>query len=237
MAINPTPIMGTKGSETLRGTADNDTIFPIAGNDNVFAGTGIDTVVYTGLLASYRITVSPSKVVGVRGDTPVTTTDAGVTSTAIVPTLAILNEVERIRFDDKIYVLDTGVGSHAHQISTLYAAAGAPISDLQSVASWLRVADQLDSHSKLATAIINAYAPGVSDNDFVTFLYGSLTGGARISTQDLATFTSMIGTGKTFANQGEVFAAVASLPEVTSMAKVVSLVGTFQTINVSDYGI
>jgi hypothetical protein len=81
---------------------------------------------------------------------------------------------------------------------------------------------------ELAQQMIDAYAPGVSSNDLVAYLYQQLT--HQTATADVVqSYVDQIGPGKTFATQGDLLAYAANLTLNTD--GVASIVGTAQQLD------
>ena len=84
-------IYGLGGNDTINGAGGDDLIIGGLGNDVIDGGAGLDTAVFSGSITSYNITSSG-------GDTTLVGADGSDT----------IRNVERVRFDDGIFVLATG---------------------------------------------------------------------------------------------------------------------------------
>lgn len=132
----------TTGS-ILNGGDGDDTLYGGAGNDTLDGGSGVDTAVYVGILSQYTISTSN-----------------GVTTVGGLAGIDTLTNVERIQFDDQIYLL-----SQVTPGTTLTGTAGA---------------DMLNGTA--GNDVIN----GLAGNDVINGLAGddSISGGSGSDTID-----------------------------------------------------
>jgi hypothetical protein len=84
----------------------------------------------------------------------------------------------------------------------------------------------------LAQKMIDAYAPGISSPDLVSYLYQQLT--HQAPTADVVqSYVDQIGPGKTFATQGDLVAYAANLSLNTD--GIASIVGTVQQLDANAF--
>lgn len=246
MKVNPVWIYGTDTNDVVSGTIDDDTIFGmmggdilkgLGGNDTIDGGAGIDTVYFNGPRAEYTFERTATGVT-VHGFDKIATDNAdGTVAITLVPTTSVCTNVERLAFQDVLYATDTNVGGHVWQVGVLFTCAGITIPDMKTGAQWLMAADRLDNMGALAQEIINTYARGATNQQVVSFLYSKLTHGAVAPSFVVDQYAALIGPGKMFPTQGDLYAAAANLPTFTEAGTVLGLVGSVQQLNTADMGI
>lgn len=123
----------------------------------------------------------------------------------------------RVRLEDALYAFDTHAPSDnapagaVWQVAALHQAAFGLRPDSNTMSRWVAEADRLQSIDKLAQALIDHHAPGITTADLVMHLYNSLTGTAA-SVAEIAYFLDSVGPDKAFETQGALFAYAANLP-------------------------
>jgi hypothetical protein len=166
-------VTGTAGADQLAGSGANDLVSGLAGNDHLTGnggtdrldgGAGIDTAVLgtstAGVLAYSQ------------ADRAFSVTTAAGTQT--------LQNIERAQLPDGLFALDTWAGDDLHAAGDTWDAAAmwrlafGTFPDAHDLARWTAVADQ-SGPVGLAQAMIDTYAPGVTNANLVTFLYEQLT--------------------------------------------------------------
>jgi hypothetical protein len=174
-------VTGTAGADQLAGSAANDLVSGLAGNDRLTGnggtdrldgGAGIDTAVLatstTGVLAYSQ------------ADRAFTVTTAAGTQT--------LQNIERAQLSDGLFALDTWAGDDLHAAGNTWDAAAiwhlafGTFPDAHNLSRWTAVADQ-SGPVGLAQAMLDTYAPRVTNADLVTFLYEQLTHVAPAASQ------------------------------------------------------
>ena len=220
---NPTTTVdGTAGHDTLAGTSANETINGLAGNDTLSGGGGNDTL--DGGAGTDTATL------GVREQDLLSfDVSEGQTHIAIASGNLVLTGVERISLTDKLLVFDTNVGDPAWQACALLTAGFGATQGLQQLSLWAPEATVSVTMAQLGQQMIDHYAPGVSSSVLVTYLYGSIAGISPSQAQ-VDEFANQVGSGKTFATNGDLLAFAASLSLNTD--KMVSFVGTVQYLDV-----
>lgn len=174
-------LTGNMLNNLLAGGAGNDMLRGQGGNDILVGGTGIDTAIYQGSKASFRIERIAD---GYR-----VTDRSGTEGTDLI------SGVERLAFADRHVALDLD-GNAGLAAKILGAIVGTAA--IQNASHLGRVLGQLDSGhsaSQVADYVIDA-ALGVphTHESFVALLYANVTGVAPDST-DLAYYTRLLDTG------------------------------------------
>jgi Ca2+-binding RTX toxin-like protein len=209
-------ITGTGGSEALAGGAGDDRLNGMGGNDTLDGGAGTDTAVLpdsVGAVQSYSIG---------NGQASVTTTSGTVT----------LRNIERVQFSDALFALDTHPGEHTWEAAALFHAGFGVLPGRADLSHWTAQADASSSMGELAQHMIDAYAPGVSSNDLVAYLYQQLTHQAP-SADVVQSYVDQIGAGKTFATQGDLLAYAANLSLNTD--GIAAIVGSVQQLDANAF--
>jgi hypothetical protein len=208
---------GAAGGST-GGTPGNDTIVVGAGNATIDGGAGTDTVVFDASAAtvhSYSIA---------NGTVSITTGQG---------TDTLLN-VERVRFNDALFGLDTQApagtdpGGHVWQAAAVFHAGFGTLPGIADLSRWTADADHAGSMGALAQHMIDAYAPGVASADLVASLYQQLAH-EQPSAQTVQSYVDQIGPGHQFATQGDFVAWAASLP--VNAGAIAGIVGSVQSLD------
>lgn len=140
---------GNSGPNQFRGNAA----------DNLFDGRGgIDTVVFSGEAGRYSVRAGD-------GGYEVVSTAEGVDS---------LRGIERLQFSDVVWASDTSPGGHVWGAWALFNAAFDRAPDRSELSRWTAELDRSADLRSTAQSMINAYAPGVSDEAFVRQLWASV---------------------------------------------------------------
>jgi hypothetical protein len=98
---------------------------------------------------------------------------------------------------------------------------------LSDLSRWTADADHAGSMAAMAQDMVNAYAPGVSSGDLVTYLYQQLAH-AQPSAETVQSYVDQIGPGHQFATQGDLVAWAASLP--VNADAIAGIVGSAQPL-------
>lgn len=150
-----------QGDATYTMSAGNEMIVLKGGGCTVNGGLGVDTAYF-----------ADSSAAGAR----VTETSDNSCMVMTNQGLSILNDIERLRFNDGVIALDTGVGENAGEIFRLYQAMFGRTADATGTGFWL---DQIDNGATL-TSIANQFLASqesqatygsVSDLQFINLLY------------------------------------------------------------------
>lgn len=152
-------------SVSINGGLGNDFIISTVSNEYINGGEGIDTVIFSGQLTQYQISVPTS---GVR---QITSSREGADTLA---------NVERIQFSDQNLALDTGKGGIAGSAYRIYKAAFDRVPDTGGLGFWINALDDGASLNGVARGFISSpefkalYGSNASDRDFVTKLYNNV---------------------------------------------------------------
>lgn len=219
-------LTGGPGSDTLQGNAGNDRLVSGGGNDTVIGDSGTDTLVLNATTAD--VLAHSSQIVFAPGVLSQVGSSSGVCS---------LSSVERLQLTDGLYAFDTLAPSSAEpqgakvwQVQALFEAYFARLATTAELSRWTAQADKDSSMPQLAQQMLDIYAPSSAPATTVAYLYRMLTGAvAPSSTVD--SLTALIGAGKTFATQGEFFAAAAML-EINTV-HLVGISGSIQVLDAS----
>jgi len=214
-------LIGTATTNVLKGNAGNDIIDGKGGNDVVDGGAGVDTLILNVdtldvLATGYQFAPGLLSQVG--------------SSLGIVE----LTGIERVQLSDGLYAFDTlassgtDAGGKVWQAAALYWAGFGAMADQTVLSQWTAEADVSADMGDLGQAMIDSYAPGVSDAALVTHLYFMLTG-VLPPGETVQSFVDLIGPGRQFETQGDIFAFAASLAENT--VHMVDFVGSIQTLD------
>jgi hypothetical protein len=199
------------------GTSGNDTLTVPSGTTTIDFGAGTDTAVFD-------VSVASVQSYAIAGGTVSITTASGTDT---------LVNVERVRFSDALFGLDTQApsgsdpGGHVWQAAAVFHAGFGTIPGLQDISRWTADADHAGSMGAMAQDMVNAYAPGVSSADLVTYLYQQLAH-ATPSADTVQSYVDQVGPGHTFATQGDLVAWAASLP--VNADAVAGIVGSAQPL-------
>ena len=131
-----------------------------------------------------------------------------------------LISVERLRFADVVRAFDTTPGGNSYGAMAMLNAAFNAVPNTDLLSRWTAQLDQLGNLRDLAQAMINDYAPGVSNADLVAHLWGTIIE-TQPSPRDLADVIALIDNG-TF-TQASLVEFVATHPLNTE--EIVHLVG------------
>lgn len=151
-----------QGNATYTMSAGDEQLVLKGGGAMVNGGLGIDTVYFA------DDTEARSRVTEISADNFIVSTAQGA---------SILNDIERIRFNDGSIAFDSAVGEHAGEAYRLYQAAFGRTPDETGIGYWI---DQLDSGSSLsgiAQQFLNSqefqstYSINLNDNQFIDQLY------------------------------------------------------------------
>jgi hypothetical protein len=199
------------------GTPGNDTLTVPSGTTTIDFGAGTDTAVFDVSVASVQSYAIANGTVSI--------TTASGTDTLV--------NVERVRFADALFGLDTQApsgsdpGGHVWQAAAVFHAGFGTIPGLQDLSRWTADADHAGSMGAMAQDMVDAYAPGVSSADLVTYLYQQLAH-ASPSPDTVQSYVDQIGAGHAFATQGDLVAWAASLP--VNADAVAGIVGSAQPL-------
>jgi hypothetical protein len=162
--------IGNAGNNVFRGNAAN----------NIFDGReGIDTVVFSGALADHAISGGLAQLT-VAGAAEGTDT---------------LFAIERAQFTDTMLATDTVAGGNVWGAYAMFNAAFDRGPNMQELSQWTAQLDRLGGNLRdLAQAMINHYAPGVSDEELVTHLWSTIIG-TPIPLDALSTYVGLVADG------------------------------------------
>ena len=179
--------IGNAGNNVFRGTAAN----------NLFDGQGgIDTVVFSGPSANYAVSGSL----------------VSLTVSSAAEGSDTLLSIERFQLADSMFATDTSPGGNTYLAYAMFNAAFNRGPSTQELSFWTSQLDRLGDGTDLAQAMITHYAAGVSNQDLVAHLWGTLVGGA-IPLNQLALYVGLIDNG-TF-TQASLLELVATIPQNT----------------------
>ena len=161
--------LGNGGNNVLRGTAAN----------NVLDGkAGSDTAVFSGAAAAYTMA----------GTTTSRTVSGGADGTDT------LLSVERLQFTDVVLAQDTDPSGNTYLAYAMLNAAFNAAPDTATLSLWTAQLDRLGGLQPLAQAMINYYAPGVSDEVLVQHLWGTIVE-TPIPLDALGTYVGLVANG------------------------------------------
>ena len=162
--------IGNAAQNVFRGTAAHNTF---DGRD------GIDTAVFNGPRADYLLA----------GDTVARTVSGGADGPDT------LLSVERLQFADTVLASDTLPGGHTYQAWAMFNAGFDRAPSLAELSQWTAQLDRQGGNQlELAQAMINHYAPGVSDDELVAHLWSTIVG-TPIPLDMLAAYTGLLADG------------------------------------------
>lgn len=193
----------------------NDIVSGGKGDDVLNGGAGFDAAIFSGNFSTYDF----SKLF----------TDNTIAGPDGKDSLA---DIEFGLFDNDLFAFNTNVGDATYNIYALLQAAfnAAPSADLLS--QWVKEDMNGANLATLAQEMINTYAPGVSNEVLITYLFQTVVG-TTPSQADVDAFSALIGPGKTFATQGDLF-AFAALNELNTN-EIASIVGTPIPLDLSQF--
>jgi hypothetical protein len=212
------PVTDTTENQVYQGDSGNNVVQLVGGQDVVDGGTGIDKVKYA---------FGMSGISGYSWDGHVLTVQNGVNSSTLV-------NVERVQLaDGSLYALDTAQGQNTFDVYALLFAGFAHAPDESTLSGWVAQADTLlqaagNDLGDVAQSMIDHYASGVSNADFVSYLYQMVIGHAP-STAEVQSYAGMIGAGQTFGTQGDLLAYAAM--DAITIGKMVGVVGSIQALD------
>jgi Ca2+-binding RTX toxin-like protein len=229
-------LSGFDGNDTLLGGTGNDIIDGGAGNDVLHGGGGLDF-----LNGGFGVDV-------VFLDTPTAgvtsySSNAGVYTASTAAGTVVLSEIERARLTDALYALDTQApsntflpGGNTWEAAAIFHLGFGTLPGIEDLSRWTAQADQLGSAGAMAQAMINTYAPGISNRDLVTFLYEQLTHTVPTDAQ-VQSYADRIGPesppppgpGPYFPTQGDFLVYAADFPQNT--ASLAGFTGTPQPLD------
>ncbi|MES2898520.1 MAG: Ig-like domain-containing protein [Pseudomonadota bacterium] len=163
-------IEGTAAADTIATGAGNDTIRGGGGNDIIDGGSGIDSALFNGARSQYTIVKTGN--------------GATVTDNTGAEGMDSLTGIERLRFGDSGFALDTGADGLAGQSYRLYQAAFARTPDLGGVGFWMNALDQGLALSVIAAGFVDSleykalYGATLSNRELVTKYYTNILGRA-----------------------------------------------------------
>lgn len=160
------------------GNAANNILRGNAGNNTLDGREGIDTAMFGSALASYSIsgTVASRSVSG----------GADGSDTLL--------SVERLQFLDTLLASDTQPGQNTYLAYAMFNAGFDRGPDAAELALWTSQLDRLGNTRDLAQAMINYYAPGVSDEALVAHLWGTIVE-TPIPLEALEQYVGLVGNG------------------------------------------
>lgn len=146
-------------------TPDGKTFLPSAVADRIHGQSSMDTAIYSGVKASYRVDAFGNQTANVHR----------ALNTADSDTLV---GVERIKFADATLAFDTN--GAVGEVYRLYQAAFDRNPDKEGLGYWIKARESGVNHNVVASSFIgssefqNLYGSSVSSTDFVTRLYGNV---------------------------------------------------------------
>jgi len=160
------------------GNTSNNILLGNSANNTLDGKEGVDTAVFSGPAAAYAIS-------GGSGSFSVGSAAAG-TDTLI--------SIERLQFSDSMLATDTAVGGNVYRAWAMFNAGFDRAPALGELSLWTSQLDQLGSTTALAQAMINYYAPGISDEVLVTHLWGTIVE-TPIPLDALSTYVGLVANG------------------------------------------
>ncbi|MDP1559089.1 MAG: choice-of-anchor L domain-containing protein [Nitrosomonas sp.] len=216
--------VGTASDDSIQGKDFNE-IFDLGngndivnggkGDDVLNGGNGFDAALFSGILSQYSLTNAASgyTILGPDGNDT-------------------LVDIEFALFGNDLFALDTKAGGMTYNTYALLQAAfnAAPSTDLLS--EWVKKEMTITDLSTLAQNMIDLYAPGISNQILVPYLYQSVAGFVPPQAE-VDALIAQIGPGKTFATQGDLFAFAALHPLNT--AEITSIIGAPLALDLSHF--
>ncbi|MDB5874175.1 MAG: uncharacterized protein JWQ07_3617 [Ramlibacter sp.] len=202
----------------LVGDAHDNTLHFAGGPMELVGGAGLDTAV---------LDLSASQVTGYSraGGNVTLASTAGAQS---------LIDIERVQLGNGLYALDTSGPSyaapagHAWEAAALYHLAFGSLPGLADLSHWTAQADDSASMGVLAQKMIDQYAPGISADSLVAYVYSQLVH-VQPSPETVRTFVDQIGPGKAWASQADLVAFAAS--HALNTDAMVGFVGSVQPLD------
>jgi hypothetical protein len=156
-------LVGGPGNDIIDGGAGNDQLRVGNGNDSLNGGWGVDTALFDMTTA------------GITGYAP--GSYAAATVSTADGTFA-LSQVERAQFANGLFALDTQApinfswpGGNTWWAAALFHLGFGVLPGREDLSRWTAQADQLGTPTALAQAMLDTYAPGISNRDLVVHLY------------------------------------------------------------------
>jgi hypothetical protein len=222
-------LAGGPGNDILDGGAGNDVLVVGAGHDNLDGGAGVDTARFdlsTAGLASYsRDGYAAFSVSTANG------------------TFDLYN-VERAQFSNGLFALDTQApinytwaGGNTWWAASLWHLGFGAVPGMEDLSRWTAQADLHDGNpGALAQAMIDTFAPGISNRDLITYLY-ELHAHTPPTDAEMQHYLSEIapspppggGSAPWFSNQGDFLAFVAQMD--FNQAGLVGFTGSVQQLD------
>jgi hypothetical protein len=122
-----------------------------------------------------------------------------------------LVDVERVALTNGYFAFDTNANEDTWQAFALLKAGFDQVPTTALLSQWVKQADNTATMGQLGQSMLDFYAPGLSTQALVTYLYGTLAGITPTQAQ-VQEFANLVGTGKPFGTNGDLFAFAASLP-------------------------
>ena len=223
--IEQVRVLGTNDADMLIGSVGNDQLNGNGGNDKLDGGLGVDTMILG--VTTADVLAHLADLVLLPGLLSRVGSSIGVVD---------VGGIERVKLDDGLYAFDTlaptqaDPGGKVWQAAALYRAGFGQMPDLTAQSRWTAQAEAAADIGDLGQAMINDYAPGVSDTVLVTHLYFMLSG-TMPSEETVQMYVDLIGPGKDFESQGDILAFAATLPENT--VHMVGFAGSIQVLDPS----
>ena len=194
----------TGGAVNGIGNAGNNIFVGNAANNTFDGKEGVDTAVFAGAAAAHTVLGSvASRTVSGGGD--------GVDT---------LFSIERLQFADTLQASDTTPGGNTYLAYAMFNAGFDRAPSTAELSLWTSQLDRLGNLTDLAQAMINYYAPGVSDEVLVAYLWGTIVE-TPIPLDALATYVGLVVNG-TY-TQASLLSLVTTLDLNTS--EIVGIVG------------
>jgi hypothetical protein len=216
-------LVGTSASETLSGFGGNDVLVGNGGNDVLNGGAGLDIAVIPG-------SVTQVSAYSLAAGTASVTTPAGTDT---------LQGIERVRFGDALFALDTNPAhgpldpaGNTWAAALLFHAGFGTLPGIEDLSHWTAQADVSMNMNVLAQKMIDFYAPGISSADLVTYLYGQVQH-TTPSAQTVQDYVNDINSG--FMTQGGFLVLEATLPE--NITPMLGFAGTVQQLDPAWFGV
>jgi hypothetical protein len=154
-------LVGTTANDTLSGLGGNDVLIGNGGNDVLDGGAGRDmAVIGSSVTQVSAYSVAPGA--------------ASVTTPAGTDTL---QGIERVRFNDALFALDTQAWhgptapeGNTWEAAALFHAGFGALPGIEDLSRWTAQADVAMNMDVLAQKMIDFYAPGISSVDLVTYI-------------------------------------------------------------------
>ena len=215
---------GTAGADNLVGTAGPDILNGLAGNDTLSGGTdgddrlnggdGIDTAVL-------GISLGAITAASLGAQIEVSTADRDF----------VLTGIERVELNDLYVAFDTDVGESVWNANALLWTAFSVAPGRSLLSEWTAESDDLGgSLQDLAQAMLDHYAPGVSSETLVAYLFITLLHVVPTEAQ-VDHFAGLIGEGEAFENNAAFLAYVAT--HEINTARFTGFAGTMQVLDAS----